>query len=178
MKVQAKAKGLTVTMSMTEAERIVTLCRDADSFGPGLPDEDLAMLAALSSGAAQLRHLRAGKQAQRDIARRSEALQRGREAYGTSGDFNWTASRSDYADTSRNPDWRLWTDIFFEEAMNRPLPDQCEIRRDVWLVRVTYRAHDPYANRTIVGMDCTTTADRHEITEVVDRIIATATVRA
>ncbi|KAH2775784.1 hypothetical protein KXW38_001097, partial [Aspergillus fumigatus] len=62
---------------------------------------------------------------------------RARERQFMLGDrYSVMASRADYADASSDPDARQWVDLVFHEIMQRPLPDQYELRRDVWRVHV------------------------------------------
>ncbi|WP_204305032.1 hypothetical protein, partial [Stenotrophomonas maltophilia] len=68
------------------------------------------------------------------------------------------------------PDTRQWVDLAFHEIMQRPLPDQCEIRRDVWLVRVVQLDGGTYS--AAIGSDCTATARLDEIRPIAERLIA------
>src|SRR3546814_5220043 len=78
------------------------------------------------------------------------------------------ASRADYADASSDPDARQWVDLVFHEIMQRPLPDQYELRRDVWRVHVVQL--DGGTLGAVVGGDCTQTADPAEIASVAEQL--------
>lgn len=84
--------------------------------------------------------------------------------------YSVMASRADYADASSDPDARQWVDLVFHEIMQRPLPDQYELRRDVWRVHVVQL--DGGTLGAVVGGDCTQTADPAEITSVAEQLIA------
>src|SRR3546814_15731338 len=75
------------------------------------------------------------KRAEKDRVTRIEQDRRARERQFMLGDrYSVMASRADYADASSDPDARQWVDLVFHEIMQRPLPDQYELRRDVWRV--------------------------------------------
>src|SRR3546814_11107296 len=85
--------------------------------------------------------------------------------------YSVMASRADYADASSDPDARQWVDLVFHEIMHRPLPDQYELRRDVWRVQVVQL--EGCTLGAVGGGDCTQTADPAEIaylaTQLIDR---------
>lgn len=170
MKVQARSASIGVTMTQTEASRLASLCRDASLLGARLTEADWDIIAQLERAASEVRQAQARKRADRAWAARQEAHRRSFEAYGSVDGFSWTAIRSDYADFSPDPDWRHWRDIPIAEASGVEMPAQCEIRRNVWKVSVTL--HRPGELMTIVGIDCTESADRAAITAVVRSLIA------
>jgi hypothetical protein len=171
MKAQATAIAVRATMSPTECSEIVTLARDAERLGLHLSPRLMDMIALLDCTAHSVRMRQASKRAERKLADDAERRRRDREEYFMIDDFSVMASRADYADVSRDPDFRLWVDVILQECLNKPLPDQCEIRRDVWLVRVVQLIPgQPLGG--IVGHDCTKTAERREIGAVARRLIA------
>src|SRR3546814_5725779 len=72
----------------------------------------------------------ARKRAEKDRVTRIEQDRRARERQFMLGDrYSVMASRADYADASSDPDGRQWVDLVFHEILQRPLPDQYELRR-------------------------------------------------
>ena len=131
----------------------------------------LNIMAALARSADDVRMKQAMKRAEKDRVTRIEQDRRARERQFMLGDrYSVMASRADYADASSDPDARQWVDLVFHEIMQRPLPDQYELRRDVWRVHVVQL--DGGTLGAVVGGDCTQTADPAEITSVAEQLIA------
>ncbi len=170
MKVQPQSASIRITMSASEAARLATICRDAATLGAFLTESDQALVAQLDRAAADVRMNQHRRRADRQATERAESRRREREAFGQLDGCNWTAVRADYADAARDPDFRQWVDIDVAAAIGRPSPDQCEIRRDVWLVRVTRPI--PGDISSIIGSDCTESADRRAIEPLVRSMLA------
>ena len=131
----------------------------------------LNIMAALTRSADDVRMKQAMKRAEKDRVTRIEQDRRARERQFMLGDrYSVMASRADYADASSDPDARQWVDLVFHEIMQRPLPDQYELRRDVWRVHVVQL--DGGTLGAVVGGDCTQTADPAEIASVAEQLIA------
>ncbi|WP_226998748.1 hypothetical protein [Tardibacter chloracetimidivorans] len=143
----------------------------AERAGHYMPARVPNIMAALTRGADDVRMKQAMKRAEKDRVTRIEQDRRGRERQFMLGDrYSVMASRADYADASSDPDARQWVDLVFHEIMQRPLPDQYELRRDVWRVHVVQL--DGGTLGAVVGGDCTQTADPAEITSVAEQLIA------
>src|SRR3546814_7571348 len=111
---------------------------------------------SLTRRADDVRMKQAMKRAEKDRVTRTEQDRRARERQFMLGDrYSVMASRADYADASSDPDARQWVDLVFHEIMQRPLPDQYELRRDVWRVHVVQL--DGGTLGAVVGGDCTQT---------------------
>ncbi|WP_347269876.1 hypothetical protein [Rhizorhabdus histidinilytica] len=170
MKVTSTASAIRATFTVTEARELVTLARDAAAHGLFLSDRLTDMIALLDCARHDVQMKQAVKRADRNAAKVAEQRRRERERYFVIDDLSVSAIRADYADASTDPDFRLWVDLILSEALNKPLPDQCEIRRDVWCVRVV-RPATGFDPSQIIGSDCTETADPAEIRTVAERLI-------
>src|SRR3546814_11374553 len=82
--------------------------------------------------------------------------------------YSVMASRADYADASSDPDARQWVDLVFHEIMQRTLPDQYELRRDVWRVHVVQL--DGGTRGAVLGGDCPPTAAAAEMASVAEQL--------
>lgn len=164
------ASALRVTMSPSEAADIIQLADRATLAGVELPSRLPEMLAQLSLCSGEVRRKQSAKRAEREYVKQIEADRRDRERYFMVGEhFSVIATRADYADVTSDPDSRVWVDVAFQGFLSKPIPDQCEIRREVWLVRVV-QLLDRSAKAS-VGVDCTETSDDSEIRQVADRLI-------
>src|SRR3546814_10134620 len=113
----------------------------------------------------------------KDRVTRIKQYRRARERQFMLGDrYRVMASRADYADASSDADARQWVDLVFHEIMQRPLPDQYELRRDVWRVHVVQLAGGTLG--AVVGGDCTQTAAPAELPFVAELSLARFSGRA
>lgn len=158
-------------MSATEASELITLARDAEALGLRLSQRLAETIALLDCTAHSVRMTQARKRADRDALKRAEQRRKDREQYFMIDDFSVMATRADYADISSDPDFRLWVDVLLQECLSRPLPDQCEIRRDVWLVRVVQVGDRLGDSNVMVGSDCTDSAVPAEIRPLAVKLI-------
>ncbi|AMK20828.1 hypothetical protein [Sphingobium sp. MI1205] len=157
MKISNTASAVRVTLSPTEISDLQFVIEAAECAGHYMPARVPSIIAALTRSADDVRMKQAMKRAEKDRVTRIEKDRRARERQFVIGDdYSVMASRADYADAARDPDMRQWVDLAFHEIMQRPLPDQCEIRRDVWLVRVVQLDGGTYS--AAIGSDCTATA--------------------
>ena len=171
MKISSTASAVRAIFSPTEIADLQFVIEAAERAGHYMPARVPSIIAALATSADSVRTKQAMKRAEKDRARRIEQDRRDRERQFMMGDqYSVMASRADYADVSRDPDTRQWVDLVFHEIMQRPLPDQCEIRRDVWLVRVVQLDGGTFSS--VVGCDCTVTPDPAEITSIAEQLIA------
>ena len=171
MKVTSTASAVRASMSPSEISDLQLVIDYATSAGYYIPPRVPDMIAALSIGASNVRAAQAAKRAEKDYTKRIETERRARERHFLIGDhYSVMASRADYADISSDPDWRHWVDLVLQEVMSKPIPAQCEIRRDVWCVRVVRLNADTLSD--IVGSDCTETADPDEIRPIAEKLIA------
>nr|WP_047168866.1 hypothetical protein [Sphingomonas sp. Y57] len=170
MKATTTSSAIRATMTATEAREIATAIRDARCLGAPIAERLIEIAALLEMKAEDVRWTQARKRADREAVAEAERRRRERERHFVIDDLSVSAIRADYADASTDPDFRLWVDLILSEALNKPLPDQCEIRRDVWCVRVVRPAAD-FEPSQIIGSDCTETADPAEIAAVADRLI-------
>lgn len=171
VKSQPMASAVRLTLSPAEADDWLNLVETARRAGLDLPSRLSAMMSQLSSCAADVRRKQSAKRAEREYVRRLEADRKDRERYFMIGDnYSVIAARADYADTTSDPDNRVWVDLAFQGYLNREIPDQCEIRRNVWLVRVVQLV-DRSIN-SMVGIDCTHTSDPDDIRAVADGLIS------
>ena len=171
MRISNTASAVRVTLSPTEIGELQFVIEAAERAGHYMPARVPNIIAALASSAADVRTKQAAKRVAKDRAERIERVRREREQQFMLGDrYSVIASRADYADAARDPDARRWVELVFHEIMGRPLPDQCEIRRDVWLVRVVQLEGGTFG--AVVGCDCTETSDLAEITCVAERMIS------
>ncbi|WP_314371720.1 hypothetical protein [Sphingomonas paucimobilis] len=171
MKISNTASAVRVTLSPTEISDLQFVIEAAERAGHYIPPPVPHNKAAGSRSAAQFRKKKAQKRAEKNSVTRIEQDRRARERQFMLGDrYSVMASRADYADASSDPDARQWVDLVFHEIMQRPLPDQYELRRDVWRVHVVQL--DGGTLGAVVGGDCTQTADPAEITSVAGQLIA------
>lgn len=170
MRTQAMASAIRATMSAAEAADLVTLARDAEGLGVAMSARLADTIALLDCARYDVQQKQAVKRADRRRIQDAEKRRRAREHHASLGEFNLSAERGDYADISRLPDFRLWSDMALREACGEPLPEQCEIRRDVWRVRVTRSR--PGEDFEIIGSACTETSDRAEIKPLAENLIA------
>lgn len=170
MRVTSTASAIRATMSPAEIGDLQLVIDYATSAGHYIPPRVPDLIAALGLAASDVRMKQAAKRAEKDYAKRVEQQRHEREHHSIVGDYSINASRADYADISSDPDWRHWVDLVLQEVMNKPIPPQCEIRRDVWCVRVVRLNRDALSD--IVGSDCTETADTAEIRPLAEKLIA------
>ena len=171
MKISNTATAVRVTLSPTEISDLQFVIEAAERAGHYMPARVLNIMAVLTRSADDVRMKQAMKRAEKDRVTRIEQDRRARERQFMLGDrYSVMASRADYADASSDPDARQWVDLVFHEIMQRPLPDQYELRRDVWRVHVVQL--DGGTLGAVVGGDCTQTADPAEITSVAEKLIA------
>jgi hypothetical protein len=171
MKISNTASAVRATFTPTEIADLQYVIEAAERAGHDMPARVPTIIAALASSADDVRFKQAMKRAEKDRVKRIEQERRDRQQQFMIGDdFSVMASRADYADAARDPDTRQWVDLAFHEIMQRPLPDQCEIRRDVWLVRVVQLDGGTYS--AAIGSDCTATARLDEIRPIAERLIA------
>ena len=165
------ASAVRVTLSPTEISDLQFVIEAAERAGHYMPARVPNIMAALTRSADDVRMKQAMKRAEKDRVTRIEQDRRARERQFMLGDrYSVMASRADYADASSDPDARQWVDLVFHEIMQRPLPDQYELRRDVWRVHVVQL--DGGTLGAVVGGDCTQTADPAEIASVAEQLIA------
>lgn len=170
MKIGNTASAVRATFTPTEIADLQFVIEAAQRAGHYMPARVPNIIAALASSADDVRMKQAMKRAEKDRATRIEKDRRDRERQFLIGaDYSVMASRADFADAARDPDTRQWVDLAFQEIMQRPLPDQCEIRRDVWLVRVVKLDGGTYS--AAIGSDCTASASPDEIRPVAERMI-------
>ena len=176
MKMQAMASALRCTLSPTEADDIAALAHRAEAQGIDIPYRLTETLAMFSVGAFEVRQNQSRKRAVRDSEKRREAERRAHEHHAMLGDFNITADLGDFIDSASSPDYSVWADLSLMEAVGDPIPEQREIRRNVWRVRVSWNRPGelpPGEYRTVfVGTGCTDAADRAQIDAVATQIIA------
>lgn len=171
MKVTSTASAVRVTMSPTEIRDLELVIEAAKRLGAHFPARIPDMIAALSIGAADVRAKQSAKRAEKDYTKRIEQERRARERYFMIGDhYSITAARADYADVSTDPDYQIWVDLQLREILSKPIPEQCEIRRDAWLVRVVRLNADALGD--IAGSECTQTGDDAEIRPIAEKLIA------
>ena len=171
MKVQPMATSLRVTLSPGEVESLSQLGHDAELVGLHVPPALAEMLARLRAGASDVRHRQAAKRAERDYQKRQEEYRASRERHLQVGDqFSAWAIRTDVADISADPDRMQWVDLPVYESIGKPIPDQCEIRRDVWLVRVVYLLAN--GRSYPIGSTATHSSSEEEIRPAADGVIA------
>lgn len=171
MKVSNTASSVRAQMTAAEAREIVDLVERARLSNIYVPQRLIDAATLLEIRAGDVRAAQADKAAQRDRAKRVEAERRDRERQFMIGEgYSVMASRGDYADVSSEPDFRQWVDLVLQEILSRPIPDQCEIRRDVWIVRVVRLTPGDWGG-IIVGSDCTATNNPEEIEQLARAII-------
>ncbi|SCW93618.1 hypothetical protein SAMN02927924_04368 [Sphingobium faniae] len=171
MKISSTASAVRATFTPTEIADLQFVIEAAERAGHNMPARVPNIIAALARSADDVRMKQAMKRAEKDRIKRIEQERRDRERQFLIGeDYSVMASRADYADAARDPDAHQWVDLVFHEIMQRPLPEQCEIRRDVWLVRVLQL--DGGTLGAVVGSDCTETADPSQIRPVAEQMIA------
>lgn len=171
MKVSNTASAVRATLSPTEISELQFVIEAAERAGHYMSARVPYIIAALASSADDVRMKQAIKRAEKDRAKRIEQDRRARNRQFMLGDrYSVMASRADFADTASDPDIRQWVDLAFHEIMRRPLPDQCEIRRDVWLVRVVQLNGNTFD--AVVGSDCTETSNPAEINSLAEQLIA------
>lgn len=171
MKISNTASAVRATFTPTEVADLQFVIDAAQRAGHYMPARVPEIIAALAKSADDVRMTRAIKRAEKDRIKRDDEERRARERYFMIGDdYSVTANLSDYADLTNDPDQRQWTDLFFHAAMNRTMPDQCEIRRNVWLVRVIRL--DCGSMSAIVGSNCTEGASADEIAPLAEQLIA------
>lgn len=170
MKISSTASAVRATFTPTEIADLQFVIEAAERAGHYMPARVPNIIAAPARSADDVRMKQAMKRAEKDRVKWIEQERRDRERQFLIGeDYSVMASRADYADAARDPDARQWVELLFHEIMQRPLPDQCEIRRDVWLVRVVQL--DGGTVGPVVGCDCTETANPAEISTVAERMI-------
>lgn len=170
MKISNTASAVRATFTPTEIADLRFVIEAAERAGHYMPARVPNIIAALANSADDVRMRQAMKRAEKDRAKRIEQERRDRERHFLIGEeYSVMASRADYADAATNPDERQWVDLVFHEIMQRPLPAQCEIRRDVWLVRVVQLDGGTFG--AAVGCDCTETFDPAGIRPVAERMI-------
>ncbi len=171
MKITSTSSSVRAHMTAAEAREIIDLVERARLAHLYVPQRLIDTAALLDIRAGEVRAAHAAKAAQRDRAKRAEDERRARERQFMIGDgYSVMASRGDYADISSDPDLRQWVDLVLQEILSRPIPDQCEIRRDVWIVRVVRLTPGDWGGM-IVGSDCTATNDAEEIEQLALAII-------
>lgn len=171
MKVSNTTSSVRAQMTAAEAREIVDLVEQARLANVYVPQRLIDAAALLDIRAGAVRAAQADKAAQRDRAKRAEEERRARERQFMIGDgYSVMASRGDYADISSDPDLRQWVDLVLQEILSRPIPEQCEIRRDVWIVRVVRLTPGDWGGM-IVGSDCTATNKPGEIEQLARAII-------
>lgn len=169
MKAQATASAIRATITVTEARDLANLARDAQAMGIAIPERLTDALALLDYARVEVQHRQTRKRLDKQAVRDAEQRRRDRERHDFIDGFSVSAVRADYADCSPDPDSRQWVDIALKDVLSRPIPDQCEIRRGVWKVRIYRRDED---DRIISDADCTETPDPAEITPLARRLIA------
>lgn len=171
MKVSNTASAVRATLSPSEISELQFVIEAAARAGHYMPARVPNLIAALTRSADDVRMRQAMKHAEKDRVKRIEQDRRARDRQFMQGDrYSVMASRADFADAASDPDMRQWVDLAFHEIMRRPLPDQCEIRRDVWLVRVVQLNGGTFG--AVVGSDCTETSNPIEINSLAEQLIA------
>lgn len=169
-KVSPMANAVRAALSPAEADDMATLVRDARQFGLYVSPRVAEAIGLIQRAASEVRGRQAAKRAERDLAKRIEQAQRDRERHFMIGGFCVAALRGDYVDLSTDPDRRIWADYALRDFLNKPIPDQSEIRRDCWLVRVTLPQPDTLSE--IVGSDCTEDGNADAVHALANRIIS------
>ncbi|ABQ68573.1 hypothetical protein Swit_2214 [Rhizorhabdus wittichii RW1] len=169
MKVTSTASSIRAIFTATEVRDLVYLAEDAARRGMPISERLTDAIADLDQARRTVEAKRASKRYEKQRAQDAERRLRELHHYAMIGDYAVMATRADYADLSSDPDHRLWADVMMREILNKPLPDQCEIRRDAWLVRVTRPVPGDIGES--VGSDCTETSERAEIATVAERLI-------
>ena len=164
------ANAVRATITVLDAEDLAHLIQDAKKSGLYVPARLVEAVEAIRVAACQVRSTRAAKRAEREAIAAYDRGRRERERHFLIGGFSILAVRGDYVDVSTDPDTQLWVDYEMREFLNRPIPDQSEIRRDCWLVRVCL----PIAGQPteILGSDCTPDANVDAAHAVANRIIS------
>ncbi|KQO57691.1 hypothetical protein [Sphingomonas sp. Leaf257] len=169
-KANPMANAIRVTVSTAEADDFTNLLRDARQFGLHVSPRLAEAVSLIATAAREVRGRKFAKQAERDYAKRIEQERRDRERHFMIGGFCVAAIRGDYVDLSSDPDSHLWADHALREVLNKPIPEQSEIRRDCWLVRVTLPQPDTLSE--IVGSDCTEDSNADAVHALANRVIS------
>lgn len=180
MKAQAMASAVRLTLTRTELHTILNLARFGKDALAERPDLRLdarqeavanALIEHLELALADIRLKQAARTNRRNDEKFAEQRRREREHHGEVDGWRVIGFLGDWADKSTDPDYRLWVDANNPDSV---LPDQCEIRRNVWRIYLT-RGHASDDSLQVLRGDCTQTADRAEIKFVAKRIIAQST---
>jgi len=170
MKVTNTSTQVRAAMSPAEIADLQSVIHAADRAGVSIPGRVSEIVAALSIAASDVRSRQRAKVAEKHYAAEAERQRLSRERQFMIGDrYSVMASRADYADISSDPDAHHWVDLILQEVLNKPIPAQCEIRRDVWCVRVVRLNANMLGD--VVGSDCSQTSDVSEIRLVAESLI-------
>jgi hypothetical protein len=157
------AKGCRLDLSILELRTMLVIV-----LGDGsAPDLAAGLRAALSAQEARAAQSRAAA-ADRAASKPRTSLDPKRQRVMMIGDHHVNAERGDFVDVG-TVDYAAWTALGVREALGT-VPPQAEIRRDVWLVRVSTSAEQrEMSDRYFIGSD--TTEDAADIEATARRII-------
>jgi hypothetical protein len=171
MKHNAMAKGCRLDVSIGEIQTLLTLAkRGQDAAGGRLPLAEQIIGDLALALRAQERRAAEGRRAAADRAagKPRTSLDPKRQRVMMIGDHHVNAERGDFVDIG-TVDYAAWTTLGVREALGT-VPPQAEIRRGVWLVRVSTSAEQrEMSDRYFIGSD--TTEDAADIEATARRII-------
>lgn len=178
MKTHAMASGLRVTLNKTELQALLALARyAAEQIAAAdhnyiMPKRQEAVAAdviqGLELGLASVRWKQAEAKARREEPKREAERRAAREHHAVVDGHTVWGVLGDWTDLSENPDRRQWADLFHPDTEPRP---QGEIRRHAWRIYIS-KGSAAADDLIVYPGDCTQTADRREIDELAQRIIA------
>lgn len=174
MKHDAKSKGCRLDLSVTELEMMLALMRAGRGNAPfRISSRDIDALDAGLAAALAAQQRKVSDQRGAAALRRTRAAgpdKRWKRSLIVEG-HNVSAERGDFVDVG-TAEYTAWQSLDFLEAMNKA-PTQADVRRDVWLVRVStsdeQRAADDH--RYFLGSEVTETNNPADIEPLARRII-------